>query len=225
MALHTFLNSISSEPLHVLSEAILISQYVKLNLSEDNEALKQVDVSSPKHLGNFINQIKAENNALVAFGGYKEVRGIYRRSNHFSNPEQERNIHLGVDLWIDANTPIFAPLDGRVHSFKNNINFGDYGPTIILEHTVNNIVFHTLYGHLSLQSIQQLKVGKTFVKGEPIATLGDETVNGNYPPHLHFQIIKDLQGCLGDYPGVCSKKDLNFYSENCPDPNILLKLT
>ena len=49
-------------------------------------------------------------------------------------------------------------------------------------------------------------------------------VNGDYPPHLHFQIINDLQGNFGDYLGVCSANELDFYKENCPDPNLILKL-
>ena len=75
------------------------------------------------------------NNAKVAYGGYLETRSIYQRSTYFNqeNPETERNIHLGVDLWIEAGTPIYAPLEGTLHSFKNNTNYGDYGPTIILK--------------------------------------------------------------------------------------------
>jgi murein DD-endopeptidase MepM/ murein hydrolase activator NlpD len=110
-----------------------------------------------------------------------------------------------------------------VHSYKNNNNLGDYGPTIILEHKISNTKFYTLYGHLSLASITSLKIGQKFVKGEQIATLGNISVNGDYPPHLHFQIIRDIQDSFGDYPGVCSKKDLEFYIRNCPDPNLLLK--
>ena len=127
-------------------------------------------------------------------------------------------------MWCNANTPVYTPLDATVHSFKNNTHFGDYGPTIILKHHINNVEFYTLYGHLSLGSIENLKVNQVFKQGQQIANLGDTEVNGDYPPHLHFQIIKDLQGYLGDYPGVCNKTDLDFYLNNCPDPNLLLKL-
>ncbi|WP_299549919.1 peptidoglycan DD-metalloendopeptidase family protein [Seonamhaeicola sp.] len=220
-----FLKTISSEPLYVLDASISNSKYILIDLSETNEALNHVDVSSTSKLGTFVNNLIKKHNATVAYGGYLEVRNIYKRSRHFNKQAQEeRNIHLGIDLWCGAETPIYTPLDAMVHSFNNNTNFGDYGPTIILQHTVNGEVFYTLYGHLSLESFHNLKVGQTFKKGQQIATLGDETVNGNYPPHLHFQIIKDLQGTEGDYSGVCSKKDLDFYSKNCPDPNLLLKL-
>ncbi len=61
-------------------------------------------------------------------------------------------------------------------------------------------------------------------KGQQIATLGLPPINGDYAPHLHFQIIIDMEGKFGDYPGVCSENTLAFYKENCPDPNGLLKI-
>lgn len=220
------LTRLGNQSLYVLDPSIQKTAYVTLDLSVTNKDLQTVDVSSSKKLGDFIDAHIASNHAQVAFGGYLETRGIYNRSDYFNqqNPETERNIHLGLDLWIAAETPIYTPLDGEVHSFQNNTNFGDYGPTIILKHTVDRVDFYTLYGHVSLTSIATIQVGEKFVKGAQIATLGDANVNGDYPPHLHFQIIKDIQDCKGDYPGVASKKDVDFYKENCPDPNLLLQL-
>lgn len=217
-----FFKSINHKPLHVLDASIPKSQYVALDLSESNPELQDVDVSSSEEFSIFINLYLKQHKAKVAYGGYNEVRNIYSRSIHFDTTSEKRNIHLGLDLWCVADTPIFAPLDGEIHSFKNNTNYGDYGPTIILKHNISGTVFYTLYGHLSLKSIMGLKVGQHLSAGEQIAVLGDTSVNGDYPPHLHFQIIRDLQGNFGDYPGVCSKLDLDFYLENCPNPEVLL---
>ncbi|WP_298894589.1 peptidoglycan DD-metalloendopeptidase family protein [uncultured Psychroserpens sp.] len=224
LALETLLKNLPA--CHVLDPSITKQDYVALDLSVTNAALKTVDVSSSETLGAYINTHIKEHHGKVAYGGYLETRNIYSRSTYFkdANPDTERNIHLGLDLWIAADTPIYAPLDAEVHSFQNNTNFGDYGPTILLKHRVKGIDFYTLYGHLSLASIQNLKVGQQFKQGEQIATLGDASVNGDYPPHLHFQIIKNLQGYKGDYPGVCSKLDLEFYAENCPDPLLWLSM-
>lgn len=219
------LSRLGNESVYVLNPKIQKLDYVALDLSVRNEALKKVDVSSSEKLGIYIDNHILVNNAQVAFGGYIETRNIYQRSDYFNNnPKNERNIHLGLDLWIAAETPIYAPLNAEVHSFQNNTNFGDYGPTIILKHVVESLEFYTLYGHLSVASIKNLKVGQQFKQGEEIARLGDSNVNGDYPPHLHFQIIKNMQEYKGDYPGVASKKDLDFYKENCSDPNILLRL-
>lgn len=220
-----FLKSISSEPLCVLDLSIPKSKYIPIDLSETNQELNKVDVSSSEKLTSFVNNHIKKHDALVAYGGYLEIRNIYKRSQHFnSQAEDERNIHLGIDLWCEAETPIYTPLDAVVHSFNNNSNYGDYGPTIILKHVIETVAFYILYGHLSLESIQNLIVGQQFKQGEQIATLGDATVNGDYPSHLHFQVIKDIQDFKGDYPGVCSQKDLKLYVDNCPNPELLLKL-
>ncbi len=220
-----FLKSISSKPLQVLDPTISKKQYVSLDLSVHNTNLNKIDVSSSYNLENYIQHYLKENRALVAYGGYLEERAIYKRSSHFNNQQtEERNIHLGIDFWCKAETPVIVPFDAKVHSFKNNSNYGDYGPTIILKHTINDIIFYSLYGHLSLASISNISINQEFKKGEIIATLGSKEVNGDYAPHLHFQIIQDIQDFQGDYPGVCNKSNLEFYKHNCPNPNSILKL-
>lgn len=220
-----FLVGISRKPLRVLDASIKNSKYIHLDLSQDHMELQGVDVSSSTKLETYITNYIKKQHALVAFGGYNERRTIYKRSAYFNAaPTKERNIHIGIDLWCGVETPVFAPLDATVHSFKNNTNYGDYGPTIILKHCIDTVEFYTLYGHLSLASIENLKVNQVFKQGEQLGTLGDALVNGDYPSHLHFQIIRDLQGFNGDYPGVCNTTDLDFYLDNCPNPNLLLKL-
>lgn len=200
-------------------------KYAPIDISSNNEALRTIDVSSSEAWDRYIKEHLEEQKADIAYGGYLERRDIYSRSTYFkNNQEEERNIHLGLDLWTKAGTKVLAALDGTIHSFQNNKNHGDYGPTIILKHATQGLVFHTLYGHLSLASIEGVKEGTQIKHGEVIGALGEATVNGDYAPHLHFQIILDMQDYNGDYPGVCSQSMLNFYTNNCPDPNILLKL-
>ena len=213
-------------PTTVIDSNIDFSKYISLDLSVTNQELVAFKPENAAQFEQFISDYLKKNDAEVAFGGYIEGRTLYQRSTIFKNDSiPERNIHIGLDLWTKANTAVLAPLDGKVHSFKNNIGLGDYGPTIILEHEVENEKFYTLYGHLSLESIENLSVGTFFSKGEKIGSLGDSAINGDYAPHVHFQIIKNIQAYSGDYPGVCNTNDLNFYIENCPDPNLLLKIT
>jgi murein DD-endopeptidase MepM/ murein hydrolase activator NlpD len=219
-----FLKSLQPHPL--LDASIKKDDYIPLDLSSKNPDLKAVNASSSEDLETFIWNHMQQHKAKVAYGGYLEQRDIYQRSDYFNqeNPDTERNIHLGLDLWIEAKSPIYAPINGVVHSFKNNTNYGDYGPTIILKHSISNFEFYTLYGHLSRTSLDRKTVGAEVKQGEQIATLGTAKVNGDYPPHLHFQIIKDIQNYKGDYPGVSNLINLEFYRQNCPDPNLLLKL-
>lgn len=227
MTFSSFLRGISSQPLFVLDNDIPLSQYVSIDLSETNTQLHSFNVSSSEDWSVFINDYCNQKQAKVAFGGYNEKRNIYKRSNYFNqqNADTERNIHLGLDLWIAAGTTVYAPLEGIIHSFAINANYGDYGPTLVLKHQVHDVIFYTLYGHLSLDSLADKKVGQPIQQGEPIATLGTAEVNGDYAPHLHFQIIRDMEGYNGDYPGVCNTKNLDKFLLNCPDPNVLLKLS
>ena len=119
---------------------------------------------------------------------------------------------------------IFAPVDGIVHSFAFKDAFGDYGATIILTHQLNGISFYTLYGHLSLNSIKNLQEGEQILQGDIFAEFGIPSENGQWPPHLHFQIITDLQGWKGDYPGVCKFSEKEKWLGNCPDPDLILQL-
>jgi murein DD-endopeptidase MepM/ murein hydrolase activator NlpD len=222
-SLETILKNIQN--VHVIDKNIDYNSYHPLDLSITNVALNKVSLSKPNEYEDYISNYLLENKATVAYGGYNEQRDLYKRSTVFKDDQtEERNIHIGLDLWIRAGTAVLAALDGKVRSYQNNDSLGNYGPTIILEHQVENQTFYTLYGHLSLESISKIKVGQQFKKGETIATLGDASVNGDYAPHLHFQIISDMQANEGDYPGVCSKSDLDFYLNNCPDPNLLLKI-
>ena len=209
----------------VIDASIDYKYYFPLDISTTNEAFKKLNIDNATDFEIYIEDYLSTNHAKVAFGGYLETRDLYKRSSVFNNQtSDERNIHIGLDLWINNSAPIYAVLDGKIHSFQNNIALGDYGPTIILKHQIEDFTFHTLYGHLSSESLIDKKVGDFVKKGEKIATLGLPPINGDYAPHLHFQIIIDLENNSGDYPGVCSQNKVAFYSKNCPDPNLLLKI-
>jgi len=222
----TFLSSLSQKFTPIIDSSFTKEDFVVLDLSSNNEELDVDLLNNPEAHHNHLQEFLKKNQAKVACGGYLEQRKLYDRSDYFQseNPEESRNIHLGIDLWCEAGTSVLCPVDGVVHSFKDNINFGDYGPTIIIEHQNQGAIFYTLYGHLSRESLDGKTVGQKIKAGETMAWLGRPEVNGEYAPHLHFQIIKDLQGIEGDYSGVCSKTNLDYYKENCPDPNLLLKM-
>ncbi|MFW5891973.1 MAG: peptidoglycan DD-metalloendopeptidase family protein [Bacteroidota bacterium] len=190
-----------------------------LDLSIQNPDMKELDFKDVKSFDHYIFQKIKSAGKLYGYGGYLEEREIYRRSPLFGRKGDDiRRFHLGVDIWKEAGQAVYCPLDATVHSFQNNNNYGDYGPTIILKHEIKGQVFHTLYGHLSVQSLDGLYEGKIFSAGSKFCFLGDFPENGDYPAHLHFQIIKDMDVYKGDYPGVSSEKEKNFYAENCPDP-------
>lgn len=196
---------------------------VQLNFIESNTSLTPEILNNTALFSNYINQQLAAANALYGVGGYNEHRTIYARSEVFDGSEPRR-LHLGLDIWGKAGTPIFVPLGGTIHSFAFNNQFGDYGATIILQHQLDTVQFHTLYGHLSLKDIEHLKEGRFVSQGELLAHFGEPNENGHWPPHLHFQIIEDMELKEGDYPGVCAFSQREKYLKNCPDANLIAQL-
>ncbi len=175
------------------------------------------------HFDQVVHEMLAEQHATVGIGGYLENRVIYRRSPHFDDTTEARSLHLGVDVWVPAGTPVAAPLAGVVHSLADNNHFGDYGPTVILQHWLEGTSFYTLYGHLSRTDLAALQPRQAVLPGKPFAHVGPYPENGDWPPHLHFQVISDMQGRWGDFPGVAPASEQAYWAELCPSPWLLLK--
>ncbi|MES2773530.1 MAG: peptidoglycan DD-metalloendopeptidase family protein [Bacteroidota bacterium] len=199
-------------------------QLLTLDFTATNTELDPETVNDTPAFCRYINGRLEQAGAKYGIGGYNEHRTVYARSEVFDGEDEPRRLHLGTDIWGAAGTAVFAPLNGRVHSFAFNDRFGDYGATIILQHEIEGFVFHTLYGHLSLASIAWLKTGEAIIAGSQIATFGIPEENGHWPPHLHFQLIIDMEGMNGDYPGVCKFSERERYLENCPDADLMLRM-
>lgn len=164
--------------------------------------------------------------AQVAIGRYNEARPLYT-TDAFAVQGNEgpewRSVHIGLDVFMPAGTPVFAPLDGIVHSFQDNAADRDYGPAIILQHEVSpELTFYTLYGHLSRSSLEGLYVGKPIQKGEHLCWMGPMPENGNWSPHLHFQVMLDMLDLRGDFPGVAFPNKRAVWTGICPDPWYLI---
>lgn len=174
----------------------------------------------------YINQKLHRAGARYGIGGYNEHRTIYSRSEVFEaiSRTEPRRLHLGIDIWGAPHTHVMAPLDAMVHSFGFHPALGDYGAVIILAHQLKGHSFYTLYGHLSLGSIKNLQEGQRIAKGDVFAEFGIPQENGWWPPHLHFQVMRDMQGWKGDYPGVCAFSEKEHWLGNCVDPDLILDM-
>ena len=175
-----------------------------------------------------VDALMRESNVRVAIGRYDEPRLLYVAPAFALGDrvtDEHRTIHIGLDLFADAGTPVFAPLAGTVHAFADNAAPQDYGPVIVLRHaTDDGTEFFTLYGHLSRESLLGLEVGRRVEPGAQIATLGAPDVNGGWTPHLHLQIITDLLGLGTDFPGVARPTQRRVWCALCPDPNLLARI-
>lgn len=200
---------------------------ISVDLSPANKELTDDVFGTLESFIAYFNKKLLENGARYGIGGYNEYRAVYSRSRVFDGndkDEEPRRLHLGTDIWGKPHTPVMSPLDGIIHSFAFNDQVGDYGVTMILAHSIGGISFYSLYGHLSLNSIKNLQEGDRIRKGDVIAEFGIPLENGHWPPHLHFQLIKDIGDRKGDYPGVCKFSEKEYYLVNCPDPDLVLQL-
>lgn len=167
-----------------------------------------------------------EKGVQVGIGRYDEAR-LISTSPAFATGEhptdERRTIHLGIDLFLTPGSPVYAPLDGTVHCLANNAADKDYGPLIILQHAADDgHNFYTLYGHLSEDSLAGLALGQPVPRGERFARVGAPPINGDWPPHLHFQLIIDLLELDRDFPGVALASQREVWRSLSPDPNLTL---
>jgi 4-aminobutyrate aminotransferase-like enzyme/Ser/Thr protein kinase RdoA (MazF antagonist) len=162
----------------------------------------------------------------VEVGRYDEARPIYVGESFAtggSPTAERRTVHLGIDLFVAAGTPVYAPLGGTVHALANNTARHDYGPVVILRHqTDSGMQFYTLYGHLTVESLDGLQVGQDVSAGQQVGAVGAPPGNGGWPPHLHLQIVCDLLDLATDFPGVAAPSWRDVYLGLCPDPNLIL---
>jgi peptidoglycan LD-endopeptidase LytH len=196
----------------------------ELDLTAGNKELTKEIITDPQKFNQWVAKKLRTNNCRYGVGGFLEHRTIYKGIPLFETTLGPRLLHLGVDIWGEAGTPVYSPLAGMVHSFKDNNNFGDYGPTIVIEHKIRHLTFFSLFGHLSRESLSNLKIGMTVRPNQKIANLGTIDENGNWPPHLHFQLMFDMEGNWGDYPGACRFAEKGKYLTNIVNPQWVLQL-
>ncbi len=161
----------------------------------------------------------------VGIGLYNETRPIYLAEIFAIDHHERRTVHLGVDLFAPPGTAIYGPLAGTIHSLADNAGEQEYGPTLILRHEpADGPAFFTLYGHLAPDALERWELGQRVEAGALLAHIGDTPRNGNWAPHLHFQIIADMLDYEGNFPGVCSPRQRDIWTSLSPDPNLILRL-
>lgn len=156
---------------------------------------------------------------VFAIGRYAEKRAqeIYS-AEHFGN---ERCVHMGVDLFARAETAVFSFWDGRVIVSHDHARRGDYGPTVITKHLLGDLTLYALHGHLSRDSLRESPVGRDLRRGDRIGWIGPRPENGDWPPHVHFQ-LSHTPPKGNDLPGVVAERDLPIARLVYPDPRLVL---
>jgi 4-aminobutyrate aminotransferase-like enzyme/Ser/Thr protein kinase RdoA (MazF antagonist) len=206
---------LSIKPANLLEKSFSDLKRVYINWSFDNPEIPRSTQA--------IENLMATTGAEVTIGYYCENRNVYQGEAFNPAAASARTFHLGVDVGMPAGTPIYAPLDGVIEIFNNNSTYLDYGPVVILRHkTDKGIPFWTLYGHLSIDSMPDWKIGKEIKAGGLIGRMGKEEENVGWPPHTHFQLLTDLCGMGIDIYGVAPKDEIALWRGISLNPNLVL---
>jgi Ser/Thr protein kinase RdoA (MazF antagonist) len=212
---------------YIQSEALPRSEVIRaggkaivLDLSTDSDMLgSEPDNIGLERLTVLIDEALHESDAAIGFGRYAEPRVLYNNEHYGDADAERRTVHLGIDIFCPAGSPVFSPLDATVDVLNNNDRELDYGPMIVLRHSSDDGGhFYTLYGHLGPDCLSNLKVGQTVAAGQQIAVIGRPPGNGNWPPHLHMQVILDLLGLGADFPGVARASQQELWCALSPSP-------
>ena len=174
-----------------------------------------------------IDQLQKEHPTKIISGGYLEPRPLYTSNTYDkigNNGPESRTIHLGIDFWLPTNTPVHALFDGEIEIAVDDHGNKEYGGLVIVKHIKNDITFYTLYGHLNPESVLQYQKGDKIIKRQKIGVLGNQKVNGNWAPHLHFQLMLSLLEYTTDFPGVAYANEIEIWKSICVDPNILFDI-
>lgn len=170
-----------------------------------------------------LDRLRKQYTDSIIAGGYLEPRPIYTTDAYSfegNSGSEFRSVHLGVDFWLPEFTPVYALFDGEVELSVVDAGDKEYGGLVILKHNENDIVFYTLYGHQTVESVLKLKKGDKLKKGTKISELGPPPENGNWASHLHFQVMLDMLGNENEFPGVTYPDKADIWKSICPDPNL-----
>jgi 4-aminobutyrate aminotransferase-like enzyme/Ser/Thr protein kinase RdoA (MazF antagonist) len=213
------------EPVMTLPESE--DEITVLDLSLGSPLLNGRDTEDTEAFTRRVFRHMEDKGAAVGIGRYLEPRAFYLTEifeGRPGDPRERRTIHTGIDLFDQAGAEVRAPLAGRVFSVVDNGQGLDYGPTVMLEHDGPAGPFWTLYGHLEAESVETLEVGAEVSAGDVIARIGPYPENGDWPPHLHFQILTDLLDFEGQFPGVALPREQSVWASFSPDPNVITRL-
>lgn len=150
----------------------------------------------------------------ILVGGYAETReGLYTND--------VTHVHLGIDLILPVGAQVFTPLDGVIAEVGVAQAPGDYGHYVLMRHELDGQKFYLLYAHLAKPVVNE---GKSVAAGELIGNVGNESENGGWVPHLHFQVLSASMVEQRQLWGAVKHDDAKQFLAQSPDPNLILKM-
>ena len=210
----------------LIGRSLAHSETVALDLSVGSPVLG----ADPRNamMPRFAHVIETFMDGRIGIGGYLEPRMIYTTDRYTIEGrinEERRTLHLAIDFWGPAGTPVHATLPGTVYMLEYLPADLDYGYLTVIEHeTDDGTKFYTVYGHLSDESVRTLVIGQRVELGQRIGSFGIPHVNGKWPTHVHFQLVLDFIDMGRDFPGVGYASQEAVWASLSPSPNLLLRM-
>lgn len=162
----------------------------------------------------------------VGVGRYDEARlttAAHQSIGKDESAAELATIHLGVDIFADAGTPVHAPLAGTVHRLTHKAEAQDPGGTVILQHQCGEgATLFSFYRGLLAESVAALTEGQRIEPGSVIGRLGPAEPSEGEPARLHFQLATDLLDKDEGLPGMVPASYREVWKGLSPDPNVLL---
>ncbi len=161
-----------------------------------------------------------ETGAVLGIGPFGEKRTVYQGEMFVSRFREEtrRVMHLGLDLFMAAGTPLHTPIDATVRSVEIEPDPLGYGCLISLEHRPDDgPAFVSLWGHMAHEAMDRLAPGQKLAAGDLVGHMGAPAENGGWAPHLHLQISADRRLAAADILGVGEEAYLDVWAELFPD--------
>lgn len=212
--------------LHGIDIQPLFGDYLKgdpyiFDFSSDNPKTLDYDPMDFQQFDRMIFDELDQSNLKWGIGRYLEERKSILR-DYPNIIEEKRYYHLGLDIIVPYDTPMFAPLDAEVYKTGKETQIGNYGGYIMLKHDVNGVVFYSFYGHL--KTPHSVTEGEKIKAGQEFTRIGKESDSGGWFCHTHLQILtqKALDDGYTDWgyisPALLPKVELYF-----PSPYFLFK--
>ena len=193
-----------------------------VDLSVGSQVFHEVDILD-QHAFQAWLEVKMQGQFTWGLASYLEDRQTIL-SQYPQMREEERYFHLGLDIIVDLDTPLHAPLDAVVQESYYEEGEGNYGGNVLLRHDSPYFeTFYSIYGHLNKERLPE--AGAKFKAGEVFARIGDFHENGNWFYHTHLQIITQKgydEGWVSK--GYCAAKDLAIMDSICPSPLSLFRI-
>ena len=205
-------------------EKQLVGNGVFISLANDSQVYKRIDIKNQVQLQEYADELMSQNQTNWAISEFGENRKfMFTQLGHHQMVQQNRFIHLGLDIWVPVNTIVHAPLAGKIVISEYESGEGNYGGLVVIEHIIQDQKIYSVYGHLNKDHLP--KAGTNLNAGQQFAKIGEMNSNGGYFYHIHLQVLTE-KGYNQEmvHQGYTTEEKFKTIQDLCLDPRFLFSI-